>query len=102
MPGRLRSQSPELAVAGAAIALMPKIQAVLLPPCNGGLRAVVLLQVFRDHLGVGFVDWGAKYLDHLADLRIPARSVQEWRVHRDIGKRVAGLAIGLHPIDAWR
>jgi hypothetical protein len=44
--------------------------------------AVVILQVFGNDLGVGFVDRRAKGLDHLDQRGIPHGRVRKWRVHQ--------------------
>src|SRR5450759_2405381 len=65
-------------------------------------RCRILRQVFGNRLGVGVVDRRAERLDHLGDLGAPARRIEERRVHRDVGEGMAGLAIGLHLVEAGR
>src|SRR5262249_11024394 len=65
-------------------------------------RAVILLQVVGDCLGISVVDWRTESLDHFCDLGVPQRRVRKWRVHRDVVETMTGLAIGLDLLETRR
>src|SRR5581483_7430005 len=65
-------------------------------PCSA---AVVLLQVFGDHLGVGFIDRRSEGLNHLGDGRIPNGGRRERGVHQHVVQAVTGRTVPLDLLE---
>ncbi len=61
----------------------------------GPSHTVIFLEIVGDDLGVGLVDWSAEGIDHLDDLRIPPRSIEERGVHDHVIEAVTGAAMRL-------
>ena len=63
-------------------------------------RPVIGCEIRGNILGVAVADRRAERFDHLGDLGVPARRIEERRVHLDIDQAVAGAAIAFHFVEA--